>query len=87
VHQNRTPTQPGVALHLLGGIWIASCPTCGYQLTTARTQERARSGPAASVARSAARHHAKVGMTARPEASGSALIGAKVGTPGRGSRG
>jgi hypothetical protein len=28
------------ALHLLGGIWIASCPTCGYQLTTARTQER-----------------------------------------------
>jgi hypothetical protein len=27
-------------LHLLGGIWIASCPTCGYQLTTARTQER-----------------------------------------------
>ena len=33
------PTQePG--LHLLGGIWIASCPTGGYQLTTARTQER-----------------------------------------------
>ncbi|HEV2921026.1 MAG TPA: hypothetical protein VG673_17560 [Actinomycetota bacterium] len=28
------------ALHLLGGIWIASCPTCGYQLATARTQER-----------------------------------------------
>ena len=28
------------ALHLLGGIWIASCPSCGYQLTTARTQER-----------------------------------------------
>jgi hypothetical protein len=44
------PTQPGTptqaaparesALHLVGGIWIASCPTCGYQLTTARTQER-----------------------------------------------
>jgi hypothetical protein len=43
------PTQPGTptpavpsqepALHLLGGIWIASCPTCGFQLTTARTQE------------------------------------------------
>jgi hypothetical protein len=32
------PSQP--ALHLLRGIWIASCPTCGYQLTTARTQER-----------------------------------------------
>jgi len=31
---------PEPALHLLGGIWIASCPTCGYQLTTARTQER-----------------------------------------------
>jgi NAD-dependent SIR2 family protein deacetylase len=28
------------ALHLLGGIWIASCPSCGYQFTTARTQER-----------------------------------------------
>jgi hypothetical protein len=31
---------PEPALHLFGGIWIASCPTCGYQLTTARTQER-----------------------------------------------
>jgi hypothetical protein len=30
---------PEPALHLLGGIWIASCPTCGYQLVTARTQE------------------------------------------------
>jgi NAD-dependent SIR2 family protein deacetylase len=37
-----TPTVPAQepALHLLGGIWIASCPTCGYQLTTARTRER-----------------------------------------------
>ncbi len=41
-----TPTDPSAtvlatpALHLLGGIWIASCPTCGYQLTTARTQSR-----------------------------------------------
>jgi hypothetical protein len=39
-----TPPIPAVpaqepALHLLGGIWIASCPTCGYQLTTARTQQ------------------------------------------------
>jgi hypothetical protein len=37
-----TPTPavpaPEPALHLLAGIWIASCPTCGYQLTTARTQ-------------------------------------------------
>jgi NAD-dependent SIR2 family protein deacetylase len=32
---------PEPALHLLGSrIWVASCPTCGYQLTTARTQER-----------------------------------------------
>ena len=31
---------PEPALHLLGGIWIASCPGCGYQLVTARTQER-----------------------------------------------
>ena len=42
--QPTTPTPAGPvqepALHLLGGVWIASCPTCGYQLTTARTQER-----------------------------------------------
>ena len=31
---------PEPALHLLGGIWIASCPTCGWQLTSARTQQR-----------------------------------------------
>jgi NAD-dependent SIR2 family protein deacetylase len=31
---------PEPALHLLGSVWVASCPTCGYQLTTARTQER-----------------------------------------------
>jgi hypothetical protein len=27
-------------LHLLSGIWIASCPTCGFQLATAGTQQR-----------------------------------------------
>jgi hypothetical protein len=32
------PQEP--ALHLLAGIWIASCPTCGFQLATARTQPR-----------------------------------------------
>ena len=37
--QLTTPAQQP-ALHLLGGIWIASCPSCGYQLTTARTQAR-----------------------------------------------
>ena len=42
MHPQPYPTHqhPEPALHLLGGIWIASCPTCGYQLTTARTQQR-----------------------------------------------
>ena len=35
-----THQQPEPALHLLGGIWIASCPICGYQLTCARSQAR-----------------------------------------------
>jgi hypothetical protein len=43
-YPTRPPTPaipaPEPALHLLGGIWIASCPTCGYQLTSARTQAR-----------------------------------------------
>jgi hypothetical protein len=35
-----TPAVPP-ALHLLNNrLWVASCPTCGYQLTTARTQAR-----------------------------------------------
>jgi hypothetical protein len=34
------PAEPGPALHLLAGLRVASCPTCGYQLTSARTQER-----------------------------------------------
>jgi hypothetical protein len=28
---------PHPSLHLLAGLWVASRPTCGYQLTTART--------------------------------------------------
>ena len=42
MHPQPYPTRPTPepALHLLGGIWIASCPTCGWQLTTARTQAR-----------------------------------------------
>jgi hypothetical protein len=28
------------ALHLLAGQWVASCPTCGFQLATARSQAR-----------------------------------------------
>jgi hypothetical protein len=29
------------ALHLLAGRWVASCPTCGFQLATAASQARA----------------------------------------------
>jgi hypothetical protein len=29
------------ALHLLAGWWVASCPACGFQLTSARSQARA----------------------------------------------
>jgi hypothetical protein len=36
-----TPATPCPALHLLDGRWVASCPSCGYQLATARTQARA----------------------------------------------
>jgi len=36
---NPTPAQ-APALHLLAGLWVANCPTCGFQLTSARTQQR-----------------------------------------------
>jgi hypothetical protein len=29
------------ALHLLAGRWVASCPTCGFQLASAASQARA----------------------------------------------
>jgi hypothetical protein len=29
------------ALHLLAGQWVASCPTCGFQLASAQRQARA----------------------------------------------
>jgi hypothetical protein len=29
------------ALHLLAGLWVASCPTCGFQLASATSQARA----------------------------------------------
>jgi hypothetical protein len=29
------------ALHLLAGLWVASCPTCGFQLASAHSQARA----------------------------------------------
>jgi hypothetical protein len=28
------------ALHLLAGQWVASCPACGFQLASARSQAR-----------------------------------------------
>jgi hypothetical protein len=31
---------PEPNLHLLGAVWVASCPTCGYQLATTCTQQR-----------------------------------------------
>jgi hypothetical protein len=31
---------PAPALHLLADLWVASCSTCGYQLCSARSQER-----------------------------------------------
>jgi len=32
--------RPAPALHLLHGVWVASCPSCGFQLATARSQQR-----------------------------------------------
>jgi hypothetical protein len=34
-------TSPPPALHLLAGLWVASCPTCGFQLASAHSQARA----------------------------------------------
>jgi len=33
-------TTPPLALHLLHGVWVASCPSCGFQLAAARSQQR-----------------------------------------------
>ena len=38
-HEPGLDEQP--ALHLLAGWWVASCPTCGFQLASARSQARA----------------------------------------------
>jgi hypothetical protein len=35
-----TEQPPPAALHLLHRVWVASCPSCGFQLATARTQHR-----------------------------------------------
>jgi hypothetical protein len=45
MHRQPYPTrpqpEPEPALHLLHGRWVAACPSCGFQLATARTQARA----------------------------------------------
>jgi hypothetical protein len=40
MHPAPYPTRPQPALHLLHGLWVASCPVCGYELATARSQQR-----------------------------------------------
>ena len=35
-----TDQQPELAVHYLTGLWVACCPTCGFQLTSAWTQAR-----------------------------------------------
>ena len=57
MHATPYPThpRPEPALHLLGGIWIASCPTCGYQLVTARARRRSSGERPAGAAPSATR--------------------------------
>ena len=50
MHTRSYPTRPGTptpavpapepALHLLHGLWVASCATCGFQLASARSQAR-----------------------------------------------
>jgi hypothetical protein len=35
-----TRPRPDPALQLLHGVWVASCPTCGFQLAGARSQAR-----------------------------------------------
>jgi len=41
MHPAPYPTRPAPALHLLHGVWVASCPACGIPLASARTQPRA----------------------------------------------
>jgi hypothetical protein len=40
MHPQPYPTRPQPALHLLHGLWVATCPTCGFELAPARTQSR-----------------------------------------------
>jgi hypothetical protein len=40
LHSSPTRPQFQPALHLLHGLWVASCPACGFQLASARSQPR-----------------------------------------------
>jgi hypothetical protein len=40
MHSQPYPTRPQPALHLLHGLWVASCPACGFELATAKSQAR-----------------------------------------------
>jgi hypothetical protein len=35
------PAVPPFAMHLLHGVWVASCPDCGHELGHSRDQEAA----------------------------------------------
>jgi predicted RNA-binding Zn-ribbon protein involved in translation (DUF1610 family) len=35
------PAAPPAALHLVHGMWVASCPECGHELGRSRDQETA----------------------------------------------
>ena len=39
-HGSALDGEQPAALHLLAGRWVASCPVCGFQLATARSQVR-----------------------------------------------
>ena len=34
------PSPPTPAMRVLHGLWVASCGSCGFQLASARTQDR-----------------------------------------------
>jgi predicted RNA-binding Zn-ribbon protein involved in translation (DUF1610 family) len=41
MHPAPYPTPRPLALHLVHGLWVASCPDCGYELGRSRDQAQA----------------------------------------------
>jgi hypothetical protein len=41
MHEVTYPTRPEPALHLAGGVWVASCPSCGFELVLHVSRQRA----------------------------------------------